>query len=271
MGTVIHDLRRLVGFPEPHWRALCADMVSAARPEALHRARRMLVLRQGLYLPVGAAAEDIYRVRDLWTYAVLVAALGKSDVPKAGVEWLQTNQECWRALRLSRANPPAGVIAEIMQRAETKMGKAPARSEAQEVIQEPDGDVPASVPAATAMVDASTMPESRPGMVFIEWLREGIASGSVLVNVPGARVHVVHDGVLIVSPGAFKDFDADRWQQTQNEVLALRLHKAGESSNFRSYKVAGTAGAFVRGVLLRDQSVLFNSEQDCNPSLEEAS
>lgn len=261
------DIQRLVGYPAPHWQALCASMATNASSEALKRARRMLMIRQGLYLPVGAAAEDIYRVRDMWTYAVLVAALGEADIPAAGLEWLQSNAECWRSLRLARAQPSAGVIAEIMKRADSMGRCAPIRPEA-------SGGGPEPAPVAPAPAQPSRgqeMPEAaKPGMVFIEWLREGIASGEIQVNVPGARVHVVNGGVLIVSPGAFKDFDATRWQQTQNDVLSLRMHKAGETSNFRSYSVAGRDGAFVRGVLLKDASVLFDSEQDSNPSLEEA-
>ena len=41
---------------------------------------------------------------------------------------------------------------------------------------------------------------------FIEWVRQGIADGTLPVNVRGALVHGVEDGLLLASPGIFRAF-----------------------------------------------------------------
>jgi hypothetical protein len=111
---------------------------------------------------------------------------------------------------------------------------------------------------------------ARPGEMFIEWLREGIKSGGIAVNVPGARVHVVEDGVLIVSPHAFKEFDAVHWQAVLSDLLAMEIHVARNGNPMRCWNVRDRDGAFVRGVLIADVSLLFDSLPDVNTALEEA-
>lgn len=45
---------------------------------------------------------------------------------------------------------------------------------------------------------------------FIDWVRRGISGGALRVNVAGALVHFVDEGMLLVSPGIFREF-ADRY------------------------------------------------------------
>ncbi len=111
----VADIRRLVGFPERHWCVLCKPMMQAVDDDTTEIVRRVLTLRQGIYLPVGAVAEDIYRLRDVWTYAVMVTAMmsrgmSMDVVPVVGQEWLKANVECMRHIRMALANPPSGVI-----------------------------------------------------------------------------------------------------------------------------------------------------------------
>jgi hypothetical protein len=40
----------------------------------------------------------------------------------------------------------------------------------------------------------------------MEWVRQGIADGTLPVNVRGALVHGVEDGLLLASPGIFRAF-----------------------------------------------------------------
>ena len=45
-----------------------------------------------------------------------------------------------------------------------------------------------------------------PAAKFMEWLRTGIGQGRIPYNEKDARVHVVPEGVLLVTPNIFKDF-----------------------------------------------------------------
>jgi hypothetical protein len=247
--SVVTDIRRLTGFPELHWKALCEPMIKAACENTLQHARRVLTIRQGVYLPAGACAEDIYRLRDVWTYAVLVTALRSAGmdsgcVPAVGMAWIEGDAECIRSMKLALVEPPAGVIAELITRVSGGENASPSAREKDDL--------------------------SRPGQMFIEWLREGIKSGSITVNAPGARVHVVEEGVLIVTPGAFKDFDADHWQVVQGDLLAMGVHLPRGGKHMRCWNVHGRDGVFVRGILLADASLLFDSPPDANPELVEA-
>ena len=246
---VVTTIRRLTGFPERHWKALCEPMMKTVHENALEHARRALTIRQGVYLPTGASAEDIYRLRDVWTYAVLVTALRSAGmdsgyVPSMGMAWLEADAECIKSMNLALANPPAGVITELIARACGEEKRLPS-------------------------VRDENSP-SRPGEMFIEWLRQGIKSGAIAVNAPGAKVHMVGEGVLVVSPGAFKDFDAGHWQVVQSDLLAMGVHTPRGDNHVRCWNVRGRDGVFVRGILFPDVSLLFDSPPPVNPVLKEA-
>jgi len=82
--------------------------------------------------------------------------------------------------------------------------------------------------------------EDDPGHRFLHWLKEGLASGSLLINAVNARVHVVPEGLLLVSPGIFKDFDRENWTRVQKRFQKLKLHKrTPQATNIWSYQVKG--------------------------------
>ena len=79
-----------------------------------------------------------------------------------------------------------------------------------------------------------------PGRRFLHWLKEGLASGALLINAVNARVHVVPEGLLLVSPGIFKDFDRGNWTRVQKRFQKLKLHKrTPQATNIWSYQVKG--------------------------------
>ena len=43
---------------------------------------------------------------------------------------------------------------------------------------------------------------------FFAWIRQGIADGTLKYNAPEARIHFVEEGMLLVSPGTFRQFAA---------------------------------------------------------------
>ncbi|WP_050798789.1 MobH family relaxase [endosymbiont of Riftia pachyptila] len=82
--------------------------------------------------------------------------------------------------------------------------------------------------------------EDDPGHRFLHWLKEGLASGALLINAVNARVHVVPEGLLLVSPGIFKDFDRENWTPVQKRFQKLKLHKrTPQATNIWSYQVKG--------------------------------
>jgi len=106
------------------------------------------------------------------------------------------------------------------------------------------------------------------GEQFLSWLRAGLASGDIITNDVRARVHVVPEGILIVSPAIFKDFahhSNNDWNHTQKRFQKLGLHeKTPQGTNIHSYHtVGGRKTSTVNGLLIRDHSSLF---QDTAPN-----
>jgi len=78
------------------------------------------------------------------------------------------------------------------------------------------------------------------GARFIEWLTEGLRSGRLETNAVNARIHTVSEGLLLVTPAIFKDFDAAEWAHVQKRFQKRRLHvKTPQSTNIHTYAVAG--------------------------------
>ncbi|MGH8567911.1 MAG: MobH family relaxase, partial [Gammaproteobacteria bacterium] len=44
------------------------------------------------------------------------------------------------------------------------------------------------------------------GQTFLAWLKQGLVSGELPMNTVNARVHRVREGILLVSPGIFRDY-----------------------------------------------------------------
>lgn len=108
---------------------------------------------------------------------------------------------------------------------------------------------------ADVLPTASTTAESNdPGHHFLHWLSEGLRSGKHKLNETGAFLHVVHEGLLLVSPRIFKEFSPDTWEHTQKRFTKLGLHrKAPNNSNIWLYQVRGQRkSGVVRGFLLAE-------------------
>ncbi|RMF20764.1 MAG: hypothetical protein D6760_10815 [Deltaproteobacteria bacterium] len=184
MAWLMREIHRLVGFPDPHWDMLCAPLLDKLDGEGLELVRRALVVRQGRYLPPSADAEEIYAKRDVWTYAVFVAALrrlGVNAIPPMGREWIERDPECARALDAAGYN--VGIIDEMLRKA----GLPPA--------------------------------EFR----FLDWLVKMVEERLLPVGVRGAPIHIVPDGVLIVRPKAFRAL-GDDWENVERRFLDEEGH-----------------------------------------------
>jgi len=77
------------------------------------------------------------------------------------------------------------------------------------------------------------------GERFLRWLREGIEGRMLEINTPNARLHVLPEGLALVSPGIFRDFDPTRWKQVQKRFQRLRRHrKRADGTNIWNCRVA---------------------------------
>ena len=124
--------------------------------------------------------------------------------------------------------------------------------------------VPAHKPATTTntvpatkvhLPEATGNPDSDDtGERFLHWLSEGLRTGQHPVNTTEAFLHTVKEGVLLVSPRAFKLFSPDNWEYVQKRFNKLKLHKpAPNDSNIWLYHVRGEKkSGMVRGFLISD-------------------
>ena len=163
-----------------------------------------------------------------------------------------------------------GTITPNAKDGEAKASKPPApttmpATPAQTVVPEA---APAPKPAGTETTntaDTSTakvhLPEATgnpdsddTGERFLHWLSEGLRTGQHPVNTTEAFLHTVKEGVLLVSPRAFKLFAPDNWDYVQKRFTKLKLHKpAPNDSNIWLYHVRGEKkSGMVRGFLISD-------------------
>jgi hypothetical protein len=82
--------------------------------------------------------------------------------------------------------------------------------------------------------------EDDAGTRFVAWLRDGLGSERLTMNETNARVHTAAEGLLLVSPGIFKDFDPEDWSTVQKRFQRLKVHrKTARGTNIFTYQVQG--------------------------------
>lgn len=105
---------------------------------------------------------------------------------------------------------------------------------------------------------------------FLAWLKDGIRSGRLVLNARNARVHVTTEGLLLVSPAIFKDFDPAHWADAQKRFQKRKLHKKTEAgTNIWMFAVIGERKrSTINGLLIPDpKQVLELSLPEPNPHL----
>ena len=268
-------------------------------------ALRALDHRRGQILPRNAPPEILGALAHRWTYAVFAAALlrdvggGPSDDRVRMFErWVTPTVQAWLAehpplmaeLRavLAGSGYASSAIAELVERAATGArpgveatlpraqtasiaGAVEASVETPRIAPEADG------PEFLDGVDASGTGRPRR---FMEWVRQGIADGTLPVNVRGALVHGVEDGLLLASPGIFRAFvrrdgvgqaePGDAAKRLQREVLRAGWHlRADGGVNLHGYawKQDGRAAARIHGVVILAPQRFVDPVPPINPAL----
>ena len=114
------------------------------------------------------------------------------------------------------------------------------------------------------------------GRQFLSWLQAELTHRRLAVNSVQARVHVVAEGVLLISPVIFRDFagkvpDAGTWEHVQKRFLKLKLHvKRPDGTNVHRYRVTGERRqSVIKGILIADAGQVFGlaPRPDPNPHL----
>ena len=110
------------------------------------------------------------------------------------------------------------------------------------------------------------------GEQFLAWLRKGVAAREIHVNTVTARVHVVPEGVLLVSPSIFRDFAVKHaqieWSNAQKRFQKLKLHrKTDGGTNIHRYAVVGSRKrSWINGVLIPDAAIVFGASPPPPPN-----
>ncbi len=117
-------------------------------------------------------------------------------------------------------------------------------------------EAPPSPVATVTEAPASTKPVDL-GHAFLAWLKQGLLNGTLPINTVNARVHRVREGVLLVSPGIFRDYGnavQAPWANIQKRFQKLRIHrKTPEGFNIWTYTVVGERRAReLKGILVED-------------------
>jgi hypothetical protein len=152
-----------------------------------------------------------------------------------------------------------------------------------------DDDQPksASLPSRKSMTSDSAGPQAPDGAHrFMAWLQQGLADGTIPVNVAGALVHFVPEGMLLVSPRIFREFatrfgddsngpapaagDPDIGKSIQRQFLRAGWHRrAGKGVNMLSYQVVRGERAVsqLSGVVIPNPERFIDPVPAINPAL----
>jgi hypothetical protein len=91
-------------------------------------------------------------------------------------------------------------------------------------------DARSAAAPATTPIDSSADEEGNAdlGQRFVEWLKVNIREGRIEINTARARVHVLTEGLALITPGIFRDFSPLHWERAQKRFQKLRLHAKTE-------------------------------------------
>ena len=121
---------------------------------------------------------------------------------------------------------------------------------------------------------ATQKPNTISGKAFIDWLKLGISTKKLAINVKNAKLHIVKGHLFLVSPGIFQDyynslnisFTKKDIENLQYAFQDLKLHKKyhlpnKDSQNFWKCSVAGPRkSSKLVGYLIKDTEYFFGNQ-----------
>nr|ABU44862.1 hypothetical protein [Aggregatibacter actinomycetemcomitans Y4] len=121
---------------------------------------------------------------------------------------------------------------------------------------------------------ATQKPDTISGKAFIDWLKLGISTKKLAINVKNAKLHIVKGHLFLVSPGIFQDyynslnisFTKKDIENLQYAFQDLKLHKKyhlpnKDSQNFWKCSVAGPRkSSKLVGYLIKDTEYFFGNQ-----------
>ncbi len=116
-----------------------------------------------------------------------------------------------------------------------------------------------STPDDSVPVEGLNSDDEDSGKLFHAWLHGGLLKNKFETNSVNARIHRVEEGLLLVSPGIFKDFDRENWQKAQKRFQKLKLHrKTTQGTNIYTYQVTGKRSrSRIKGFLIEEPEKVF--------------
>lgn len=114
----------------------------------------------------------------------------------------------------------------------------------------PPLDAPAD---GNSAAETTTKEVTEDGEPFLAWLVDGLRSGVLAINTEKAQLHVVDEGLLLVSPGIFRVFADELWRDAQKRFLKRKLSKkTARGENIFHYAVnSGNDPKTIKGLLIR--------------------
>ncbi|WP_111747203.1 MobH family relaxase [Salinisphaera orenii] len=93
--------------------------------------------------------------------------------------------------------------------------------------------------------------ESDAGERFMAWLKQSIEDDTVPINTVQARIHILPEGLALVSPRIFRDFDSANWSHAQKRFQKLKLHrKTPKDENIWTCQATGSRKQSLLKVIL---------------------
>ncbi len=108
-------------------------------------------------------------------------------------------------------------------------------------------------------IDQPTDAQKNMGEAFVHWLRDGLHRRRFKVNDTHSRIHMTQEGLFLVSPAIFREFNRDQWSYVQKRFTRLKLHeKATNGTNIHEYVAKGKKKrSLIKGYLISDTANVF--------------
>ncbi|WP_346356408.1 MobH family relaxase [Pseudomonas pergaminensis] len=136
--------------------------------------------------------------------------------------------------------------------------------------------------SSESALEVSSPPSDNPGQVFLNWVKEGILSHTLIINDSKAKIHTVSGSVLLVTPGLFQryaqefpgisrgaDLEIEEWRWVQKQFEKLKVHKKRDNGlNIWTCQVQGPRKkTTLKGYLIESPKHFFELIPPDNPFL----